>query len=1087
MRQTLFLWTKQEVRGMFSPTTYIRGASYHNEGRVGNVQYDPDRAVWFAEVSGSHVYEVSVQANPEEILVWCDCPAFDTYGECKHLVATMLEICEIPPDRLTAPVSDHLPPKYRMAEQFIQAFSSRPSVSEIPEQHDSRQTLNVEYILKTYPMSPAFHDEKQDLLTIELKVGLQHRYVVKDLRKFLISIEEQSTHYFTKRFTYDPEIHRFQDADRDIIATLHTIMKNEELYRRSYSHFFYGSSSKDRAIVVPPIAADELLTKLKDRHTRFEHEGKTYPQLNVSEDPCHFSFQLDKSDDHEDEFQLDLSELFAASFFPFYGWVFQDGTLYKLSPEQQSLFEVLAGLTASSVARPSLPISKEQIGSFLSHAMPQLKAVGELEITDHVSDHITRPPLKAKVYISEKGETLQVSMEYHYGEFTIHPFLPDEQGETGDDVILIRDAESEQAIMQTIESSSLKIKGNQLYMEKEEEALYDFLYRVLPDLAEKAEIYTSDAVRSLILPNPAVPVTSVDLDPSGNWLDVNFDIDGIEADEIERILQSVVEKKRFHRLPSGAFVSLESDAFQTIRQLMDEVGVHPSGLTENKVQLPLYRGLQIEDIISHSNKYAAKYSKTFRSLVQHLKQPEGLDFQIPETLNATLRDYQVTGFQWLKTLGRYRLGGILADDMGLGKTIQAIAYLLSEKREGRMQGQALVVAPASLVYNWQYEMTKFAPELNTAVVSGTPTERLELLEHSENPDVLITSYPLLRQDIAKYREIAFDALILDEAQMIKNHRTKTFAAVQEIKAARRFALSGTPIENALDELWSIFQAIMPGFFADHASFRELPAERVAKMARPFILRRVKKEVLQELPDKIETEHHLDLTKDQKALYLAYLEKTKQETEATLQQDGFAKGRMKILAALTRLRQICCHPSLFLENYDGKSGKLEQLLELAANAVTGGKRLLIFSQFTNMLQMIHERFAQEGLDCFYLDGQTPSKERVQMAEAFNAGEKDAFLISLKAGGTGLNLTGADTVFLYDLWWNPAVEEQAAGRAHRIGQKNVVQVVRLIARGTIEEKIHEMQQKKKALIEQVIQPGETMLTSMTEEEIREILSI
>lgn len=1084
MNQTLFPWTKSELRGMFSPTTFFRGAQYHNEGRVGNLQYDPARETWFAEVSGSHVYEVSVQSKSEEILVWCDCPAFDTYGECKHLVAAMLEICETPPDRLAAPVSSHVPPKYRMAEQFIQAFSYRTPVAKSSEQRDSRQPLNVVYLLKTYPVSPVFGGAKQDLLTIELKVGLQRPYVVKDLRKFLASIEEQSSHYFTKRFTYDPAEHRFQDEDQAVIDVLHNIAKNEELYHRS-SYYFYGS--KERDIVVPPIAADALLTNLKDRNCQFEHEGNTYPQLTISEDPCCFSFQLDKNEAREDEFQLDLSELYTASFFSFYGWVFQDGTLYKLSPGQQSLFDVVAGLTTSKAAEPKLPISKEQIGSFLSHAMPQLQTIGVLDISDDVSGHIIRPPLKAKVYVTDEDETLQVNMAYHYGALTINPFTTDTQDVADDEVILIRDAEREQAIMQTIESSSLKIKGDKLYMEKEEEKLYDFLYRVLPDLAEKAEIYTSDAVRSLILPKHVTPVTSVDLDTSGNWLDVNFDMDGIEEDDIQRLLQSVVEKKRYYRLPNGAFVSLESEQFQTIRQLFDEVGLHPSELTQNKVQLPVYRGLQVEDIIGRGNKYAAKYSKTFRRLVQHLKQPEELDFQVPETLNATLRDYQTAGFQWLKTLSHYRLGGILADDMGLGKTIQAITYLLSEKREGRMQGQALIVVPASLVYNWQNELTKFAPELDTTVVTGTPSERNRLLKRSEKPDVLITSYPLLRQDSAKYSELTFDVLLLDEAQMIKNHHTKTFAAVQKIKAAQRFALSGTPIENALDELWSIFQAIMPGFFADHASFRELPPERVAKMARPFILRRVKKEVLQELPEKIETEHLLDLTKDQKALYLAYLDKTRQETKATLQQDGFAKGRMKILAALTRLRQICCHPSLFLENYDGKSGKLEQLSELATTAVTGGKRLLIFSQFTSMLQIIRERFKQEGINCFYLDGQTPSKERVEMAEAFNAGEKDAFLVSLKAGGTGMNLTGADTVFLYDLWWNPAVEEQAAGRAHRIGQKNVVHVVRLIARGTIEEKIYEMQQKKRALIEQVIQPGETKLTSLTEEEIRDILNI
>lgn len=491
--------------------------------------------------------------------------------------------------------------------------------------------------------------------------------------------------------------------------------------------------------------------------------------------------------------------------------------------------------------------------------------------------------------------------------------------------------------------------------------------------------------------------------------------------------------------------------------------------------------MQVEEILGQSQEAKGRLSEAFQTLVKRIGAPDQSNWRIPSGLHAELRDYQYTGFRWFKSLSTYSLGGILADDMGLGKTLQTIAYLLSEKEQDAVLHPSLIVVPASLVYNWKNEFEKFAPSLKVHTIAGTPKERSDLLQ--ENADVFITSYPTLRQDMSLYKEREFHALILDEAQTIKNYATKAAAAVRAISAPKRFALSGTPIENSLEELWSIFQTILPGLLPSQQGFKKMTSERISKLVRPFILRRVKKDVLKELPDKIETTQRSELSKEQKELYVGYLEQLK----SSLTTEDFQRNRMKILAGLTRLRQICCHPALFIENYEAESSKLEQLLETVHQALANGKRMLIFSQFTSMLHIIREKLAEQNISFFYLDGQTDGKDRVEMANRFNKGEHDIFLISLKAGGTGLNLTGADTVILYDLWWNPAVEEQAAGRAHRLGQKNVVQVIRLIAQGTIEEKIYEMQQKKRELISQVIQPGETMLTSLSEEELRELLEM
>ncbi|MNS42264.1 RNA polymerase-associated protein RapA [compost metagenome] len=328
---------------------------------------------------------------------------------------------------------------------------------------------------------------------------------------------------------------------------------------------------------------------------------------------------------------------------------------------------------------------------------------------------------------------------------------------------------------------------------------------------------------------------------------------------------------------------------------------------------------------------------------------------------------------------------------------------------------------------------------------------------------------------------------MDEAQAFKNHGTLTAQSVKSIEAKHRFALTGTPVENGLEELWSIFSAVFPALFPNRQAFNDLPRETIARRVRPFLLRRLKSDVLKELPEKIETVQASELLPEQKKLYAAYLAELQAETLKHLKDDDLQKHRIKILAGLTRLRQLCCHPALFVEGYNGSSAKFEQLLEIIDDCRSAGKRMLIFSQFTQMLGLIRRELGYQGVPHFYLDGQTPGADRVELCSRFNEGEGDLFLISLKAGGTGLNLTGADTVILYDLWWNPAVEQQAADRAHRIGQKNVVQVIRLVTEGTVEDKMYELQQKKKNLIEEVIQPGQESLSSLSEQDIREILSI
>jgi len=486
----------------------------------------------------------------------------------------------------------------------------------------------------------------------------------------------------------------------------------------------------------------------------------------------------------------------------------------------------------------------------------------------------------------------------------------------------------------------------------------------------------------------------------------------------------------------------------------------------------------------------------FKAVVRGMKDVEDSDYEIPKRLASTLRSYQKVGYRWLKSLDAYGFGGILADEMGLGKTIQVIALLLDEKAENG--GTSLVVCPASLVYNWENEFAQFAPELKIMTAAGNQAEREEMFAayEKERPDVIITSYDLLKRDILWYHEKEFRFEIIDEAQYIKNSSTQAAKSVKAVPAKTRFALTGTPIENHLGELWSIFDFLMPGFLFTSQKFKrafEMPIVRdqdpnalvqLKKLTGPFILRRLKKDVLKELPDKLETVLYSNMEGEQKDLYTAAAASLKEQLMEGTDGD-YGKERMQILAELMRLRQICCEPSLCFDGYKGGSAKLDTCMELLLNGTSAGHKILLFSQFTSMLEIIAKRLKKEKIPFYLLTGSTPKRDRVQMASSFQKDDVMVFLISLKAGGTGLNLTAADVVIHYDPWWNVAAQNQATDRAHRIGQENQVSVFKLITKHTIEENILKLQEMKRDLADTVVTEGTGALSSITREDLIRML--
>ncbi|WEK54027.1 MAG: SNF2 helicase associated domain-containing protein [Candidatus Cohnella colombiensis] len=1103
-----FQLTQRVIKLLCGPQAYERGEAYYRQRKVSFIQYASHLAKFEAKVKGTSTYHVSVEIDANgDVGADCDCQAFYTYNNyCKHIAAVLLNIHDIEHEG-RAPIKSYAPHL-----ELIEGGSNRSTpFSERMEQSqqnqdlklmngilglfqdkrqrssatralfDTRTPLDVQFIVRSFP-----YGFRKYMFGIEMKLGPKRLYVVPKVRELLERIERSEAATFSKNFTYDPEQHSFHQANDLVIRKLIQISQLERMFQETSATYAYSSKSMsgDRMLLIPPSSWDELLPLLLAAPmVQLEHEDGKADGIHLSDESLPLRFEFNQSQAAGEGYQMAVQGIDDLMVMESYGVVIYEGRLIKTPSLQCKRLAELKQLIDNS--RSSyVQIPPEQMEPFMEKVVPGLMKIGSVNIAQSVSERIIRTPLKAKLYLDRVKDRLLAGLEFQYGELILNP-LETTNGRQNTHRIVVRDGEREARILELMDGSNF-MKTDSGYMMEDEDSEFAFLYHVVPELEKLLQVYATTAVKVRLHVGHAPPKIRVDVDERTDWLECDFEVEGVPEAEIRELLKSLEEKRKYYKLPSGAFVPLESKEFLEIRRFMQEMGVRKGDLKGANLRLPVVRGLHLID--SDHQGAAVKLGKSLRQMLSNMRNPDGLDFPLPKGITTELRDYQKYGYQWLKTLAHYRFGGILADDMGLGKTLQSITFLVSVLPEIREQQMpAIIVCPASLLYNWHNELKKFAPGIRTVIADGSKTDRNSVLQDLSNIDVVITSYPLLRRDIDDYVQQAFHTLILDEAQAFKNHTTQTAQAVKEIQARYRFALTGTPVENALEELWSIFDVVFPELFQGKRAFNDLPREAVAKRIRPFLLRRLKRDVLKELPEKIESVQASELLPEQKKLYLSYLAMLQKETLRHLSVDGFQKHRIKILAGLTRLRQLCCHPALFVEGYEGSSAKFEQLLEILEECQSAGKRVLIFSQFTQMLGLIGRELGNQGVPFFYLDGSTPAVERMELCNRFNDGERELFLISLKAGGTGLNLTGADTVILYDLWWNPAVEQQAADRAHRIGQKNVVQVIRLVTQGTVEDKMNELQQRKKNLVDEIIQPGEESLSTLSEQEIREILML
>ena len=883
--------------------------------------------------------------------------------------------------------------------------------------------------------------------------NLGRSYVIKDIPYFLRALKNYSQYSLGSLHYIDLFFDNFDESSQEFLSFLLKIDgKSDEALTKS----LYIKNG--RYLNIPFLFLEEAMDLVSALEVyQLKIIGRTvnyFTFIPLDNDSEIFKFKVESQQDY-----IELS-LFSEDYHNFYDYslLYDNNVFYKLNQEQRRLLLVLDKQFAQKSKIKFSYSEKDK----LAQALQQLSTLGKIE----APEHFVVKPFDAKFTFDLLDEKmLSLAMKFDYGTFSIDSFHDLETLEFS------RDLRKEQKIFALMERLQFAKAFNST-LEITEHLSENFFLKILPSFQKLGQIELSPTLRNMRMDE----VPEIHIDSQGGLLDISFDIPHVEDGEFANVIAKLQENAEFYISESGKFYHF-NEKFDRLKaalhELDDQFVIQGSSLHVN-----INRSFQISKIFEKIS--GASFSEKFKSLYQHLTHPEEFPYEKPEHIKASLRSYQETGVRWMSMLSHYNLGGILADDMGLGKTVQAITFILSNLKKDE---SVLITAPASLTYNWASEFEKFTDEIDFVVIDGNKADRTK--EIQENHQIYITSYGSFLKDFEDYQDKKLNYLLLDEAQVVKNYSSKTNKSLSALNVEHTFALSGTPLENRIEEIWAIFQVVMPGFLPKREKFNKMEPSVISRLIQPFIMRRKKEDVLEELPDKMEITVYNQLADDQKVIYLAQLE-LMQKQVLEMDNAALSRSRIEILAGITRLRQICNTPALFMDDYKGSSGKLERLRELLAQIKDSGHRPLIFSQFTKVFPHIEKLMEEQEMTAYKLTGSTPIKDRLSMVQAFNAGSRDAFLVSLKAGGVGLNLTSADVVILVDLWWNPAVEEQAIARAHRMGQKNTVEVIRLITQGTIEEKIMEIQERKKDLIANVLE-GDTVDKVLSEAEIREILGV
>ena len=1138
--------SRTRIRSLTHASFYSRGLDLYLTSKVKELKIEENSFVDYVHTrvkgSGTKMYNVSFSYDTAKDTVLncdCNCPAFASYdGLCKHLVASLLKYTDRKLSEAGQQDSASVPGRqmelgevagnsggsgsndrsgsgsgssvdvvsqgYRRLSDYLgpQAPTTTPAMKMLL---DRQQVVRIAPLMQDnvfglVRLEPALVCQKGKAFA-EFRVGTTQTYVVKDIFEFVGRIQRGAEYQYGKKleFVHLPEA--FDANYRPLVQFAGDwVRENERRYvQSSYYGYHSYSQAKLRSIPLSGSELDNFLEAVGNLPVQVTADGVDLGQCWLREAAPLQKLVIKGQDGGIEVTEEKLCRCRGNR----YQYSFTNSWIYKESLEELKQIQDFQACM-DMLAERKVFIQKEDVPVFCRDFLPALEKHYLCERKDFSELDFDIKPAVFEIYLDAPQEDMiscRVIAVYGEQRYNVYGDKED-MGQ--------RDLQREILTGQAVASYCNAYDESTMSMVilDSEEMMYDFLTEGIPKIQELGQVFISDALKRIKV--NASPRISVGISLDGELLELSLVSEDMSREQLLEILNKYDKKKKYYRLKNGEFVNVAGDGLETLWELKQGMGLSDKQMAQETIELPKYRALFLDSGLKSQESIQAEKDRAFRALVRNMKTVEDNDFEVPESMQGVLREYQKKGFLWLKTLKNNGFGGILADDMGLGKTLQVIAFLCSEygadavAQDGGTQQakgpntekRCLIVTPASLVYNWYNEIRRFAPELPAVMILGNAQERMQLITEAPKRAILITSYDLLKRDIEHYEKLRFFYQVIDEAQFIKNHSTQAARAVKEIKSSCRLALTGTPVENRLSELWSIFDYLMPGFLFGYQRFREElespivqqqdkeAMERLQRMIRPFVLRRLKKDVLKDLPDKLEEEMYVCLEGEQLKLYDAHVKRLALMLDKQSDEE-FRTGKIQILSELTRLRQLCCDPALLYEGYEDGSAKVDMCMELVRNAVGSGHKILLFSQFTSMLEILCEELENAGITYYTLTGSTSKERRRELVEQFNQDDTSVFCISLKAGGTGLNLTAADIVIHYDPWWNLAVQNQATDRAHRIGQLNTVTVYKLVTKGTIEENIMRLQDKKRELADQVLGGEGVGSGSFTKEELKEII--
>jgi len=1043
-----------QIEAELGPSSFIRGLNYNSRYvRLTSTELDEEEKNLYFRVKSERTeryYDVWINTNiiSEEIEDYeCDCPQFMNYYTCKHVAAAAIKYEEELFDEKEYSDQTY---KLNISSQILDRFYK-------PKTNVIKKRLNLEVTLED-----SYDYYHGDFLAVKYRIGEDKLYTLRGkYNSFKYSYRNGDKYELTKKFTFDPKIHYLDKTDKEIIE-----YSDEN-----------GGSYDNSGDMIYKNNLDPFIKLLENKD--YYIKDRQYYGLS-KENP--FDITLSKENDI---YTLKINNL--NDFTPLIDdskYIYNDEKLYKMSQKISQLYYLMVKNQITE-----LVFKKENLNKFTNGILPLVKE--EVKIDEDIKEIVITKKPDAKLYFDFKYNIIECKVKLKYGDKEINYFDKEEN--------ILRDEEYESNIIQKLQEMNFTVNNSKLILE-DIDNIGEFLETGIFTLSEEYEVFTSEKIKDTSLIKKTSNQVAFSIGKEG-ILSYNFKLDGINNSELTDILSALKNKKHYHRLKNGNIIDLDQDEnLKRLSELTEEMGLSNKDIEEGGGVIPKYRAIYLDSLKS-GYKGLIDTDNQFDKLIKNFKEYKDKDIELEKKELKTLRDYQVTGVKWLYNIYKTGFGGILADEMGLGKSIQLI-YLIKLIIKEKPKAKILIVSPTSLIYNWQKEFDKFAKELNYEVIASNKEKRKELLEGKNKTNILITTYGLVRNDFEMYEKMNFELIAIDEAQNIKNPIAGITKSVKKLNANIKLALTGTPLENSVMELWSIFDFIMPGYLANQKKFQGLynvknmeeesvkALDRLNKQIKYFILRRKKKDVVTDLPDKIENNIYIDLNEHQKKIYAAEVQKTKESMEEMIKTEGFEGARFKILQLLTKLRQICIDPSLVFDNYKGESSKIEELLKIIEEEKANGHKILLFSSYKKALDLINQKLTNNKISSYYISGEVSAKKRMELVENFNKDDTDVFMITIKAGGTGLNLTSATVVIHLDLWWNPQVENQATDRAHRIGQKNTVEVIRIISKGTIEERILELQNKKRKLAEVLIEGdtrSENEFSKLTEKDIKSLLSM